>query len=173
MINKNFLILVKTMLVMTVLYSGETTLDPEKNKQLEGTDWQLVEFQSMDDAIGTKRPTERSLYTMSLKSDGNVTMKLNCNRAMGSWTYSTSSDGISGKFRFDPLAGTRMLCPPPSMDEDILMHSEYIRSYLLKDGKLYLSLMADGGIYVWEPKPNTNDLNISSNNMQTSDTIIK
>jgi hypothetical protein len=29
--------------------------------------------------------------------------------------------------------------------------AEYLRSYLLTDGKLYLSLMADGGIYAWEP----------------------
>ena len=27
----------------------------------------------------------------------------------------------------------------------------YVRSYLLEDGKLYLSLMADGGIYEWAP----------------------
>ncbi|MCU0812246.1 MAG: hypothetical protein MUE59_14660, partial [Thiobacillaceae bacterium] len=27
----------------------------------------------------------------------------------------------------------------------------HVRSYLLKDGKLYLSLMADGGIYEWAP----------------------
>ena len=25
------------------------------------------------------------------------------------------------------------------------------RGYLLRDGRLYLSLMADGGIYAWEP----------------------
>jgi hypothetical protein len=27
----------------------------------------------------------------------------------------------------------------------------YVRSYLLKDGKLYMSLMADGGVYEWAP----------------------
>jgi para-nitrobenzyl esterase len=27
----------------------------------------------------------------------------------------------------------------------------YIRSYLIKDGHLFLSLMADGGIYEFEP----------------------
>jgi len=30
---------------------------------------------------------------------------------------------------------------------------DYVRSYTLKDGKLYLSLMADAGIYVWEAEP--------------------
>jgi len=37
------------------------------------------------------------------------------------------------------------------MDEQIASQIQYIRSYLMKDGRLYLSLMADGGIYVWEP----------------------
>jgi len=38
------------------------------------------------------------------------------------------------------------------MDESIVAQSQFIRSYLLKDGRLYLSLMADGGIYVWAPE---------------------
>jgi hypothetical protein len=35
------------------------------------------------------------------------------------------------------------------MDESIVAQSGYVRSYLLRDDRLYLSLMADGGIYVW------------------------
>ena len=45
----------------------------------------------------------------------------------------------------------RALCPPPSMDESIVAQSAFVRSCLLKGGRLYLSLMADGGIYAWEP----------------------
>ena len=36
------------------------------------------------------------------------------------------------------------------MDELVTSQASYIRGYLLKDGRLYLSLMADGGIFVWE-----------------------
>ncbi|MGA7966184.1 MAG: SH3 domain-containing protein [Gammaproteobacteria bacterium] len=118
---------------------------------LTDTQWRLVEFQSMDDATGTKRVDDPSLYTMRLNGDGTVTMRLNCNRVKGSWSAEPSSDGVSGRFKLGPLAATRALCPPPSMDETITAQAKYIRSYLLKDGKLYLSLMADGGIYVWEP----------------------
>jgi hypothetical protein len=39
------------------------------------------------------------------------------------------------------------------MDERVTSQAPYVRSYLLKDGKLYLSLMADGGIFEWEPLP--------------------
>jgi heat shock protein HslJ len=119
---------------------------------LGDTTWRLVKFQSMDDAIGTVRPDDPALYTMRLNADGSVTMRLNCNRAMGTWTAEPGEGGDSGRFGFGPLAMTRALCPPPSMDERIAADSEYIRSYLLKDGRLYLSLMADAGIYVWEPE---------------------
>ena len=46
---------------------------------------------------------------------------------------------------------TRALCPPPSLDEQMAAQAEYIRGYLLRDGMLYLSLMADGGIFAWAP----------------------
>jgi len=52
---------------------------------------------------------------------------------------------------FGPLAATMASCPPPSVDEQVTRQATYFRSYLLKDGRLYLSLMADGGIFVWEP----------------------
>ncbi len=118
---------------------------------LGGTFWRLVEFQSMNDEIGVLRPHDPSLYTMRLNSDSSVTMHLNCNYARGSWSAKTDSFGVSGNFQFSLLSTTKALCPSPSMDEIIIAHSEYVRSYLLKNGNLYLSLMADGGIFVWEP----------------------
>ena len=121
------------------------------NRPLSGTDWRLVEIQSMDDVTGTKRPDDRAKYTMHLGDDGTVTMQLNCNRATGTWTSEPASDGTSGRFGFGPLAGTRALCPPPSLDEHITAQAPQVRGYLLKNGRLHLSLMADGGILVWEP----------------------
>jgi heat shock protein HslJ len=129
----------------------ETTPSMAKNP-LADTRWRLVEFQSMDDAIGTVHPLDPSLYTMRLNSDGTVAMRLNCNRAMGSWRAVPSGDGARGSFEFGPLAATRAICPPPSMDAQIAAQAEYVRSYLIQDGRLYLSLMADGGIYAWEPE---------------------
>lgn len=117
---------------------------------LAGTSWRLVEFQSMDDSIGTVRPDDPSLYTMRLNSDGTVTMRLNCNHAHGTWSAEPSGNSESGRFEFGQFATTRALCPPPSMDESIAAHATFIRSYLLKNGRLYLILMADGGIYAWE-----------------------
>jgi heat shock protein HslJ len=118
---------------------------------LGGTEWRLIEIQSMDDAVGTRKPAPDAVYTMRLAQDGTVNMVLNCNRANGTWTATPSADGASGQFTFGPLAATRALCPPPSLDEEISGQAQYIRGYLLRDGNLYLTLMADGGIWAWEP----------------------
>jgi heat shock protein HslJ len=118
-------------------------------KDLAGTAWRLVEIQSMDDTVA--RPDDRSKYTMLLNDDGAVAMRLNCNRAAGKWLAQVGPGGASGHFEFGPLAMTRAMCPPPSLDGRIAAQAAHVRSYLLKDGRLHLSLMADGGIIVWEP----------------------
>lgn len=118
---------------------------------LHGTNWQLIEFQSMDDSQGTTYIDDPSSYVMELRADGTVVMQLNCNRANGTWSAQASADDASGTFRFGPLAATMAVCPPESFDELVTAQAEYVRGYLLRDGNLYLSLMADGGIFAWEP----------------------
>jgi hypothetical protein len=118
---------------------------------LADTRWQLVELLSMDDAQGTTRIADKGLYTMELNADGTVAMRLNCNRASGIWSARAGADAASGAFELGPLTVTRALCSPPSLDVQIARDAEYIRGYLLSGGRLNLSLMADGGIYVWEP----------------------
>jgi heat shock protein HslJ len=109
---------------------------------LAGTSWRLLEIQSMDHAIGTTKPDDPSLYTMRLNADGTVTMRLNCNRGNGTWSAKPVADGSSGTFEFGPIAATRALCPPPSLDEDEKLATQmgYVRSYLLNDGRLYRPL---------------------------------
>jgi hypothetical protein len=88
---------------------------------------------------------------MTLRADGTMVLRLNCNSATGTWSAEASVDSASGRFSFGPLAATMAICPPPSMDEQVGRDTAYIRSYLLRDGRLFLSLMADAGIYAWEP----------------------
>ncbi len=116
---------------------------------LVGTTWQLVEFRSSDDRIGIVTPADASAYTMALEPDSRVTLRLNCNRGSGTWTATPGGDA-SGSFEFGPVAMTKVFCPPPSLDTQIARDAEYVRSYVLRDGRLYLSLMADVGIYEWK-----------------------
>ena len=120
---------------------------------LAGTRWRVVEIQSMDDATGTARPEDPALYTIAFGTDGQVAMRLNCNRGTGPWKADPGASADSGNLAMGPLAVTRALCPPPSLDERIARDSEHVRTYLLRDGRLALSLEADAAIYLWEPQP--------------------
>lgn len=124
---------------------------PAQAATLAGTAWRLVSFQSMDDAVGTIRPEDPSRFTMHLNRDGTVVFRLDCNRARGTWAAEPAGDGTNGRFTFGLLASTRALCPPPHLDELVVGQAGYVRGYLLREGRLYLSLMADGGIFAWEP----------------------
>jgi len=118
--------------------------------RLSGTAWLLQSIQSMDDAQGTMRPPASKRYTMRFGADGRASFHLDCNRATGTWKAQAGS-GDGGTLTFGPLAATRALCAPPHLDERIVRDLAYVRSYRIIDGKLFMSLMADGGIYEWIP----------------------
>jgi hypothetical protein len=106
----------------------------------------------MDDAQGLRRPADPTRYTLSLQADGRAVLQLDCNRAMGPWQVEPSAEPSNGGFRFGPLASTKALCPAPSLGDPLARQLPYVRGYLLRDGRLNLSLLADGGILIWEPR---------------------
>ncbi|HEU4341870.1 MAG TPA: META domain-containing protein [Candidatus Binatia bacterium] len=111
---------------------------------LGGTSWQLVKFQGSDDK--TLTPDDRAKYTIAFGTDGRVSARIDCNRGVGTW----KSEGAN-QLEFGRLALTRAMCPPGSLHDLIVKHWEFVRSYVIKEGHLFLSLMADGGIYEFEP----------------------
>jgi heat shock protein HslJ/membrane-bound inhibitor of C-type lysozyme len=127
---------------------------------LTGTSWQLVRFQGGDGTVLT--PSNPSNNTIAFGADGRVSARIDCNRGSGTW----KSVG-PGQLEFGPLALTRAMCPAGSMHDQIAKQWSYIRSHVLRDGRLFLSLMADGGIYAFEPtmigeKPSTAKLPVTS-----------
>lgn len=111
---------------------------------LAGTSWQLVKFQSSDDS--TLTPDDKSKYTIMFGIDGRVSVRLDCNRGRGTWKSTKPN-----QLRFGPLALTRAKCPPGSLHDQIAKNWKFVRSYVIKEGHLFLSLMADSGIYEFEP----------------------
>jgi heat shock protein HslJ len=149
----------RLLLFIPLLLAGCTpTTKPEPapakqtSNSLSGSHWRLVAFQSSDDAIGTVRPNKPGNYTLDLSSDGRAFFRLDCNRGNTGWK-ADPPDGDSGEFVFGPVATTRAMCPQPSMGNRIARDAEHVRSYVRKEGRLYLNLMADGGTYVWEAAP--------------------
>src|SRR5262245_49330144 len=111
---------------------------------LAGTSWQLVKFQGGDDTILT--PDDRAKYTIEFADGGQLTARIDCNRGRGTW----KSTGPS-QIEFGPLALTRAQCPAGSLHDQIVRQWGNIRSYVIRDGHLFLALKLDGGIYEFEP----------------------
>lgn len=122
------------------------------SQPLAGTTWQLLAIQSMDDAQGRTAVPQPERFTLAFDTDGSVAMRLDCNRGIGRYQAMAASPlRPSGEMTFEGVAVTRALCPPPNLDERVMRDLAHVRSYLLKDGKLFLSLIADGGILEWAP----------------------
>ena len=111
---------------------------------LGGTSWQLVKFRGSDDT--TLTPEDRTKYTFEFGADGGLSARIDCDRGRGTWKSASVN-----QLQFGPLALTRAMCPPGSLHDRIVKDWNFVRSYVIKDGHLFLSLMADGGIYEFEP----------------------
>lgn len=122
------------------------------SQPLAGTRWELVQFRSSDDTIGTIRPPVPARYTLELRADGRMAARLDCNRAMGGWT-ATPNSTTGGSLTFAPAGMTRAMCAPGSMDARIARDLGRIRSYTLVGDMLTLALEADGGLYSWRRLP--------------------
>lgn len=111
--------------------------------ELSGTAWQFVRIMSMDDSV--VQPADPAAYTLSFGADGTAALQADCNRGAGSWTVNAS------QLRFGPIASTRALCPPGSLSDVYLTQFQWVRSYVMKDGHLFLATMADGSIIEFAP----------------------
>lgn len=126
---------------------GSSTPLPAPVAGLTDTRWQLVQFQSSDDAIGVIKPQDATRFTMELAADGRVAMRVDCNRANGPWT-ATATSATGGSLSLGPLAMTRAACPD-RMGDRLAKDIPRVRSYTLKDDTLNLALEADSGVYTW------------------------
>jgi heat shock protein HslJ len=131
--------------------AGASSLDPAGSAadgavldHLAGTSWRLIKIMSMDDSVYT--PDDPALYTLYFGTDGTVRLRADCNRGTGSWASSSP-----GQLTFGPIATTRAACPPGSLHDRYVSQFEWVRSYVMEDGRLFLATMADGSIIEFEP----------------------
>lgn len=105
---------------------------------LEGVLWQWEQFQGGDDSLVT--PNDPARYTLMFLSGGKLAIGADCNRALGQWQ--------AGDEALDLKIGgmTRAMCQRGSLSNDFVRDLGYVRSFVFRDGKLHLSLMADAGI---------------------------
>lgn len=134
--------------------TSTTPADTATPAALSGTRWSLVEIQSMSDGQGATRPDDPAKYTLafdteSSDADGLLWMRLDCNRAHGTYRATRSSSLNEGSLSIAPLAVTRASCPSSSLSDRIARDMASARSYRFVNGRLTISLMSDGDSYVW------------------------
>jgi para-nitrobenzyl esterase len=139
---------IRLLLVLAVaITSAVTHASGQKSRvasELAGTSWQLVKFQGADDT--TLVPGDRSKYTIAFGRDGRVTARVDCNRGGSTWRSTKP-----GELQFGSWSMTRAKCPPGSLHDRVVTEGAAVRSYVIKDGRLFLSGMAAGGSYELEP----------------------
>ena len=111
---------------------------------LQGTQWYLVQIQSMDDQV--YKPVAGEQYTLAFNADGSVALRVSCNRARGSW----QRQGNSG-LTFGKMAVTRAMCHPMTLHARFLRDLDEVRSFVMRKGHLYLATRADGAILEFAP----------------------
>jgi para-nitrobenzyl esterase len=94
------------------------------------------------------QPDDRSRYTLAFQPEGIVTARIDCNRARGGW-----KSPAAGRLEFGPMAATRAQCAPGSLHDTVMRQLPFVRSYVIRDGRLHLSLMADGGTLEFVSSP--------------------
>lgn len=104
---------------------------------LIGTVWQLEQIRYNNDTqVVTDNPSD---YTIEFMDDGHLSIRADCNRAMGSFTEKDSSLSVE----LGPT--TLAACGPESVASDYLQGLQNAVIYFFQDGKLFIDLQADAG----------------------------
>ena len=110
---------------------------------LVGTKWRMVRFESSDDSV--IYPDKPDDFTVEFSGDGNAYFKIDVNRASGPWISTEEGGLVFGMLRMTLAAFT-----PSAFLDRWLKDIESIRSYIIRDGRLYLAVKYDSGIYELE-----------------------
>lgn len=113
---------------------------------LTGTGWNLVKVQSMDDSQFAPSANDTGDYSLRFVEAGRVAIGADCNRGQASLEPLTPP-----RLKFGPVAVTRAFCGPPSVADRYLDQLQWVRSYMTRDGHLYLATAADASILEFKP----------------------
>jgi heat shock protein HslJ len=130
---------------LAVFERGARPARPAGSSPLEGTAWQLARFQGGDGK--TLTPDDPAKYTVEFAIGGRLTARIDCNRGSGTWNSTATN-----QLELGPLALTRAMCPEGSLHDQIVKQWTFVRSFTIKDRRLFLALMADGGTYEFAPR---------------------
>jgi len=117
--------------------------EPASKHPLAGTSWQLVRFQASEGAASV--PDERSKYTIEFSTNDRFAVRFDCNQGGGTWIASGANE-----IRFERIFLTPVVCPASPIYDRIKTQWALIRSFAIKNGRLFLTVASDGGVYEFE-----------------------
>jgi heat shock protein HslJ len=134
------------LVVFALLAACTSRQIPDPPANLAGTSWRLVYFQPSEAGANPIVPPRFERYTADFNADGTLALALDCNRATARWQVVPSGRGTLSVL---PGAMTRAFCGDGALDTRIAQDLEKIRSFKVEDGRLFLTLEAGAGTYVW------------------------
>jgi heat shock protein HslJ len=99
--------------------------------------WRWVATQTPVELVVCKNP---DMYTVEFLPDSTVRALLDCNRGSGRYHVAGHQ-----QLQIGPLAATRMMCPPGTMDATFAQELGGVRSWFMQADTLMLDLTADSG----------------------------
>ena len=133
------------LLVSGVVVAAQTPAAPTPAQSpLSGTSWQLVRFESSTEVKDS--PGDRNKYTLSFSPDGTAFVRSDCTRGTSTW----KSPG-QGQLHVGPLNHSRGICSWGGGHDRIIRDWLLIRSFLIENGHLFITLTGDVGVYEFEP----------------------
>lgn len=123
--------------VIGSMYAQPTGSTATEAGRLVGSTWYWRGTRMNDGA--RFQPADPGRYTVEFASNGRVVVRADCNRATGPYRLRGTAVTIS------PLAVTRAMCPPGSLDQPFVKNLGEVHSYSIRAGILLLELKADSG----------------------------
>lgn len=99
--------------------------------------WQWIATRTPVESIA---PADPRKYTIQFNEDGSTALLADCNRGSGTHTH-TAEGGI----KIAPVALTRRMCPPGSLDSRFLQQLGVASHTFFRDDTLYIDLGMDRG----------------------------
>lgn len=147
----------------------QATAYPTPDPGLADTAWQLDWWRPMEDAAPALHPAAGPQHTLRIGADGQAQWQIGCLRGdttvVGRTTTRGDGPRLSGTLHFGELRVAADGCPPgqlaaqagtPADDplpRRLLAALPHVRGLLLEDGRLHLTLWADGGVLSFLPLP--------------------
>jgi para-nitrobenzyl esterase len=134
----------RLLFVLAVTFTLPVSSSMGQKSELNGTSWQLIKLNMPDES--TIVPNDPSKYTITFGRDGRVIARVDCNRASSTWRSARA-----GELQFGSWSRGSAKCASDSLHDKIVNEGGAVRTYVIKDGHLFLSGMKAGGSYELAP----------------------